>query len=131
MSIVKFREDIAAGAYVQRTGTTASSFAGLDVSSNATLRQNLTLNLDFIGNARIRGIATINSGTTVVSVAATGVVSGDSILTSILQYASGQSSQAIVVTFASSVRTDAFEIRTVGSNAPVGGMPVAWFRIDF
>lgn len=117
----KLREGIGAGAYNQRIGTVASSFTGLSVSSN------------FAGHAQIRGIATINSGTTVVSIAAVGVVSGNAILTAIIQYASVQTLPGTIgmipVTCARSVRTGAFEIVTVGSYAPLGDMPVAWFKI--
>lgn len=117
MSVLKFREDIAAGAFVQRANTTPSSFTGVNVASS------------FIGNDVIRGIATVSSGTTVASVGATGVVSGNVILTGIIQYASGVASQAVVTTYAESVRTGAFEIRCIGSVAPVGDMPVGWFKI--
>lgn len=117
----KTREDIAAGAYQQRTGTVASSFTGLNVSSA------------IVGNSTIRGIVTMNSGTTVVSVSATGVVSGDVILTSIIQYASVQTLPGTIgmipVTCVRSVRAGAFEIVTVASYAPLGSMPVAWWRI--
>lgn len=117
--MLKFRELLAAGGFVQRTGTSnQSSFTGLTVSSA------------FTGNSTIRGFATVNSGTTVASVAVTGVVSGDIIQTTIMQYASGVSSQQVVNTYVESVRAGAFEIRCVGSVAPVGNMPVGWFRIN-
>jgi hypothetical protein len=124
-------------------GTAASSFTGLSASSISTLRDlqanNVSsLNLlrvssNFIGHAAIRGFATINSGTTVASVAATGVVSGDIILTAIIQYASVQTLPGTIgqipVTCARSVRAGAFEIVTVASYAPLGDMPVGWFKI--
>lgn len=117
--MLKFRELLAAGGFAQRTGTSnQSSFTGLTVSSA------------FTGNATIRGFGTINSGTTIASISATGVVSGDIIMTGIIQYASGVSSQAMVNTYVESVRAGAFEIRCVGSVAPVGNMPVGWFRIN-
>ena len=125
----KFRELLAAGAFVQRINTTASSFTGIDVSSAAVLRGPVTLNDALTGNAQLRGFITINSGTTVGSVAATGVVSGDIIQTTIMQYASGVASQQVVNTFVASVRTGAFEVMCVGSVAPVGNMPVGWFKI--
>ena len=120
----KFRELLAAGAFVQRANTSPSSFSNISVASASTFGGPIA------GNAQIRGIATINSGTTVVSVAATGVVSGAAIMTGIIQYASGVSSQAMVNTYVESVRSGAFEIRCVGSVAPIGNMPVGWFRID-
>lgn len=139
----KTREDIAAGAYQQRAGTVASSFTGVNASSQTTLRDEIvtqTASLartvvasDFRGNSTIRGTAIVSSGTTVVSISATGVVSGDAILTAILQYASVQTLPGTIgqipVTCARSVRAGAFEIVTVASYAPVGDMPVAWFRI--
>ena len=115
------RENIAAGAFEQMAGTVPSSFTGIQVSSN------------FAGHAQIRGTAIINSGTTVVSIAAVGVVSGNAILTAIIQYASVQTLPGTIgmipVTCARSVRAGAFEIVTVASYAPVGDMPVAWFKI--
>ena len=119
----KFRELLAAGAFVQRSNTTPSSFSNISVASAATF------NGPFAGGTTMRGFATVNSGTTVASVSATGVVSGDIIQTTIMQYASGVSSQQVVNTYVESVRTGAFEIRCVGSVAPVGNMPVGWFRI--
>lgn len=140
----KTREDIAAGAYQQRANTVASSFTGLNASSQTTLRDEMvtqTASLartsvasDFRGNATIRGFATMNSGTTVVSISATGVVSGDVILTSIIQYASVQTLPGTIgmipVTCARSVRANAFEIVTVASYAPLGDMPVCWWRVQ-
>lgn len=118
----KLREGIAAGAYNQRIGTAASSFTGVNVASA------------FAGNSAIRGIVTINSGTTVVSVSATGVVSGNVILTAIIQYASVQTLPGTIgmipVTCARSVRAGAFEIVTVASYAPLGDMPVCWWRVQ-
>lgn len=113
----RFNQALISGAFVQRRGTAVSCITGLQVSSS------------FVGHGQIRGIVTVNSGTTVVSVTATGVVSGDTLFSSILQYASGVSSQAGVTTYIESVRAGAFEIRCIGSRAPVGNMPVAWFVI--
>jgi len=118
----KTREDIAAGAYQQRAGTVASSFTGLNVSSI------------FTGNAGIRGIATINSGTTVASVAATGVVSGDVIVALPYMYPDATTTVASAAQFfaglvVTSVRAGAFEIRAIFSRAPISNMPVAWFKI--
>lgn len=118
----KTREDIAAGAYQQRIGTSASSFTGVNVSS------------ELAGNANIRGIATINSGTTVASVSAIGVASGDVIVALPYQYPDATTTVASGAQFfiglvATSVRADAFEIRAINSRAPISNMPVAWFRI--
>ena len=135
----QFRERWIAGAYIQQTGTNApSSLTGLNTSSQQSARDvQVTNNASLAhiqansltGGAGYRGIATVNSGTTVASVAATAAISGAVIQTTIIQYASGVSSQAMVNTYVESVRAGAFEIRTVGSVAPVGNMPVAWFII--
>ena len=122
----KFRELVAAGAFVQRSNTTPSSFSNISVASASTFGGPIA------GNAQIRGIATINSGTTVVSVAATGVVSGAAILSGIIQYGDVRTFNAsrFITTAVMSVRAGAFEIVTVGSVAPLSDMPVGWFRID-
>lgn len=116
--MLKFRELLAAGAFVQRSNTNQSSFTGIVVSSA------------FTGNPTIRGITTMNSGTTVVSISATGVISGDVIMTGIIGYVSAAGSQQIINTCAESVRANAFEIRCVGSVAPISNMGVGWFRIN-
>ena len=117
--MLKFRELIAAGGFVARGGG-VSSFGAVSVSSGVSF------------NANVRGIVTMNSGTTVVSVSATGVVSGDVIIASPIQYSSVQNSQAVgaMITVAQSVRAGAFEIVTAGSQAPVANMPVGWFRVS-
>ncbi len=115
----KFRELFAAGAFVQRAGTgVPSSLTGLNVGSS------------FSGNSTIRGITTMNSGTTVVSISATGVVSGDVIMTGIIGYVSASGSQQVINTCAESVRANAFEIRCIGSVAPINTMGVGWFRVS-
>lgn len=127
MSLLKYRREIGAGAFVQRTGTGFSNSLGaLDVASAATF------NNDIVGNARIRGIATVLSGTTVVSVAATGIASGDAILTTIYMYGDARTFNAsrFFSTGVMSVRAGAFEIITIGSVAPTQDMPVSWWRID-
>lgn len=79
------------------------------------------------GAAGYRGIATMNSGTTIASVAATAAQSGAVILTQILQYVGDVNSQAGFSTAVQSVRAGAFEIVAVGSRAPVNNAPIAWF----
>lgn len=69
----------------------------------------------------------MNSGTTVVSVAATAAQSGAVILTQIMQYVGDVSSQAGFSTAVQSPRAGAFEIVAVGSRAPVDNAPIAWF----
>ena len=130
----KFRELVAAGAFVQRSNTTPSSFSNIDVASASILRGPVTLNDAFTGNARIRGLATMNSGTTVVSIAATGVVSGDVILSLPIQYGDARSevasgSQFFIGVVACSVRAGAFELFAIGSRAPISNMPLGWFKI--
>lgn len=134
----KTREGIAAGAYNQRANTAASSFTGLNTASLTTMRNLQVTNpasladlqvSSLTGAAGYRGIATMNSGTNVVSVAATAAQSGAVIVTQIIQYVNDVSSQAGVATAVQSVRAGAFEIVAVGSRTPLGNMPVAWFII--
>ena len=112
----KFRELFAAGAFVQRTGTSPSSFTGVNVASA------------FAGNSTIRGIATVLSGTVVASVTATGAVSGDIIVAGIYNYTGdfGSASYHVAV---HSVGANYFQIQMVGSIAPTTNLPVAWFRV--
>lgn len=124
-----WREKWGAGVFINRAGRGGTnSFNAINCASNAAFAQ-VTVNSNFVGNAGIRGIATVLSGTTIVSVSAAAAVSGAAILTGIIQYASVVLSQAGVATAAESVRAGAFEIRCVGSRAPVGDMPVAWFVV--
>lgn len=82
------------------------------------------------GDSTVRGIATINSGTTIASVAAAGVASGNVILTAPIQFTlDASSANFCMVTVARSVRAGAFEIVTAGSVAPAANMPVGWFVI--
>ena len=81
------------------------------------------------GAAGYRGLVTMNSGTTIASVSATAAISGAVILTQILQYVGDVNSQAGFSTAVQSVRTGAFEIVAVGSRAPLGDAPIAWFII--
>ena len=81
------------------------------------------------GHAETAGIATVGSGTIVASVAATGVKSGDVILTQPYMYAGNfltQSASKFLTTGVMSVRAGAFEIVMVGSAAPADSLPVAW-----
>mgnify|MGYP001560863641 CR=1 FL=1 len=138
----QFREKWVAGAYEQMTGTNApSSLTGLNASSQSNLRDLTLLNVaslasltpsSLTGAAGYRGIATMNSGTSVVSVTATAAISGAVIQTTIYMYSTVQNSVGLGQTpilAVQSVRAGAFEIVTVGSNAPTANMPVAWFVI--
>jgi len=114
----RFNQLWVAGGFVQRAGTAAPScLTGLQVSSS------------FVGNTTIRGIAAITSGTTVVSVAATGVVSGDVVLANLYMYNQTYNGSKFVTITVQSVRAGAFEVATVGSVAPVGTANVAWFVV--
>lgn len=125
MSRRKFREEWIAGAFVQIPGGPVSSLTGLTVASLATLA-NLTAN-SLTGAAGWRGIATINSGTNVASVAATAAVSGAVILATPIQGANMVSSGQEFVIGVSSVRAGAFELVICGSFAgPSANLPVAW-----
>lgn len=138
----QYRERWIAGTFLQQTGTNApSSVTGLNASSQSNLRDLTLLNVASLANlqansltgaAGYRGIATINSGTSVVSVTATAAVSGAVIQTTIYMYSTVQNSVGLGQTpilAVQSVRAGAFEIVTVGSNAPTANMPVAWFII--
>ena len=121
--------------------TNAASLARLNVASLSTLRDlqaaahssltGLSVSSNFIGHAAIRGIATMNSGTTVVSVSATGVVSGDVILPGIYMYGDARTynQSRFIGVAVESVRAGAFEIVATGSVAPIANMPVAWFKV--
>lgn len=157
MTLKLGREDVAAGAYQQRIGTTASSFTGVNVSSLSNLRDlgasnissvaqlnaaslstlrsliatqvgslaRLAVGSEFIGNSVIRGLAVIAANTSVTSVVATGVVSGDVILTG--PYMSGLNAGSSYSTRVDSVRADGFDIRINGTSAV--DMTVAWWRV--
>lgn len=83
----------------------------------------------FAGTAALRGLATMNSGTTVVSVSAPAVRSGDVILTQMYMFATAQNSGQSIVTNVQSVRAGAFEIVSAGSLAPAANMNLAWFTL--
>lgn len=130
----KFRELVAAGAFVQRSQTTPSSFSGISVESASIFNGPMTIGQNLTGNARVRGIITMNSGTTVASVAATGVVSGDVIQALPIQYGDARTvvasgAQFFIGVIACSVRAGAFELFAIGSRAPISDMPLGWFKI--
>ena len=113
----RFNQAWISGAFVQRRGTAVSCITGLQVSSS------------FVGHGQIRGLATMATSTTVISVTATGVVSGDVIVVSPYMYNQTYNGSKFPVVSVQSVRAGAFEIVSIGSVAPVGAMPVAWFVI--
>lgn len=84
---------------------------------------------------KMAGIATISSGTTVASVAAAGISSGDLVFLQPYMYANAQTAVASgAQTFlgglaVSSVGADRFMIFTVGSRAPIVDLPVGWFVV--
>lgn len=84
------------------------------------------------GHAETAGISIITSGTTVVSVSATGVKSGDVIMTNPYMYGAATTVFASSLTtffvgaIPTSVRAGAFELTAIGSRAPTVDMPVAW-----
>lgn len=131
----KTREGIAAGAYRQRANTVASSFTGLNVSSQSTLRDEIvtqTASLartavasDFVGNSTIRGFATLAANLSAGSVSATGVRSGDVILTGV--YMSGLNASSTYFTRVDSVQNDGFFFRINGTSGL--DMTIAWWRI--
>lgn len=86
--------------------------------------QNIVTTLDWAG------IATIASGTTVASVAATRATSGAIIFTQALQYPNvttvDSNAAPRIETCAISVANGSFLITTTGSMAPTAPMPVGW-----
>lgn len=94
----------------------ASSFGG-----------GLAVNSYMQGNDSMRGIARITGGTSVVSVSASAVRSGDVILATPYMYVDVQNSGQGIVPNIESVRAGAFEIRTGENIAPTSDMDVAWF----
>ena len=116
----RFDQPWIAGTFIQQAGRGVSSLAGLSVASVATVRR-------FAGSNEFRGIATINSGTTIASVSAAAAASGSVIWTNPIQFTlDASSANFCMVTMARSVRAGAFEITTAGSVAPAANMPVAW-----
>lgn len=84
------------------------------------------------GHAETANISVMTSGTTVVSVSASGVKSGDIITVNPYMYggaatavASGNG-VAFIGLSVTSVRAGAFEVTAIGSRAPLTDMPVAW-----
>lgn len=80
------------------------------------------------------GIATINSGTTVASVAAAQAVSGAVIFTQPIMYGNATVADSFgaarLETTAISVGAGAFVIVTAGSQAPTANMPVGWMIVN-
>ena len=103
--------------------------AGELVSTSTASLAQVNVSSFFAGAAALRGLATMNSGTTVVSVSAPAVRSGDVILTQMYMFATAQNSGQNIVTNVESVRAGAFEIRAAGSIAPAANMNLAWFTM--
>lgn len=127
----KFHQIWHAGGFNQIIGRGPSSFTGINVSSASTFAD-LTVN-SITGAAGWRGIATMNSGTTIASVAATAARSGAVIMTQIMQYTGDRTAPGtwgqIPLLAVQSVRAGAFEIVAVASYAPLANMPIAWMVI--
>ena len=107
------------GPIQQPIGTGVNSLEGLNVSSGLTVQQ-------LSGGSGFRGIAIINSGTTVATVSATHALSGAVILAQIYQYVNAQGSLSPSNVAVASVQAGQFLLQTVGSVAPTANMPVAW-----
>lgn len=126
----KFLQGFYAGAFVQESGKGVSSLAGLNVASGVTFTGVVSLAglaiSSLTGGAGWRGIATINSGTTVATVAATAAVSGAVIQATIYQYVNAQSSLSPSNVAVQSVAAGQFLVQTVGSIAPTAPLYVAW-----
>ena len=83
-------------------------------------------------DSNVGGISIIASGTTVVSVTATNVKSGDYIFLQPMQSPVAtttvtSASQFFIGVMPTSVRAGAFEITAVASRAPADNLQVAWF----
>lgn len=74
------------------------------------------------------GVATINSGTSVASVAAANAVSGAIILTQAMGFslATNSANPSAIFTVPASVANGAFIITTIGSVCPPAALNVAW-----
>jgi len=83
----------------------------------------------FVAMASAAGIATINSGTTTVSVGAASVKSGSVILLTPQFYSATltESQRGVMV---GSVRNGGFNIFMVGSQAPSANMPIGYFVVS-
>ena len=114
-----------AGAFVSQAGR-VNSFAAIYVGSQRTTQ--LQVDSVILGSAAWRGIATVNSGTNVVSVSAAAARSGAVIHVTPYMYANAVSSgQNLSTNFiVASVRAGAFEIFAAGSVCPTAACPVAW-----
>ena len=123
----KFQGPWVAGTFRQISGRGVSSLTGLNVSSAATFA-GLTIN-SLTGAAGWRGIATISSGTTIASVAATAAVSGAVILLTAYQGVNMVSSGQNISLGVESVSAGAFQIRACGSIAPTNSLPVVWLVV--
>ena len=79
-----------------------------------------------IGSSEWRGIAVINSGTSVVSISAAAAVSGAIVWASPYMYANAQNSGQAFVLVPQSVRAGAFEIVIAGSLTPTANMNITY-----
>ena len=133
MSLIKYREEVGAGAFVQRTGTgNASSFTGLSVSSQAALRDiqisnaaslaDLTIS-SLTGAAGWRGIGVLSAAITATSIQATAAQSGAVIGVTPYNYSTVDSFKGLMV---SSVGAGFFNVMCVQSTPPSAVMPFAW-----
>lgn len=143
MSTRKHRGEWIAGAFIAPAGgSQGSSLTGLSVSSLLATRDLNLTNAGSFASATVqsltgaggwRGIATINSGTTIASVAATAAVSGAVIIATIMQYTGDRTAPGtwgqIPTIAVQSVRAGAFELVCVGSYAPLQNMPVGWMVV--
>ena len=115
---MRFRDKFSAGALSNRKGagfTQVNSFVGTNISSYVA------------GDSAWRGIATVASGTTVATVAAAAVRSGDAIYLTPYNFSlAPNSANFCLVLTAQSVTAGQFLIQTAGSVAPPQAMPVAW-----
>lgn len=87
----------------------------------------------FVSTTDWSGVATINSGTTVVSVAAAQAQSGAVIITNAYQYPNATTADSFHgrwITVPISVANGSFLIVTAGSLAPTANMPVAWMIVN-
>lgn len=121
-----FRQEWVAGAFVNRMDGGVNSLTGINCSSASTFAD-ATVN-SLTGAAGWRGIAIMNSGTSVVSVAATAAQSGSVILATVIQYTGGglAAFRGLGVT---SVRAGAFEIVMLNNATPTVDMPIAWMVV--
>ena len=102
-----------------------SAFRDIQVAAASSL-SNVSVASNFAGNTTIRGLAVLAANNSVGSVVATGVVSGNVILTGV--YMSGLAAGSSYSTRVDTVRADGFDVRINGTSGL--DMTIAWWKVS-